>query len=440
MVDLPRISVIGCGYLGVTHAVALAELGFDVIGVEVHPARLADLRAGIVPVYEPGVQELLTAHIADGRVHFTDSLTEAAETADVHFICVGTPQLEHGLRADVSAVLETGTGLARASRHPALIVGKSTVPVGTARQLQELLAEEGRDHVSIAWNPEFLREGHALEDTLRPDRLVFGVDSAESEATLRTVYAGLLDAGVPVVVTDFETAELSKVAANAYLATRVSFINAVAELCTATGADVVQLADAMGHDRRIGRRYLHAGVGFGGGCLPKDVRALRERAGDFDLGSLPRLMEVVDEINDARHDSTVARALELAGGGLRICVLGASFKPHTDDVRFSPALAVARDLVAAGRTVVVHDPQALRHLAIEEHPSGGSLVPEPDLAAALTGAALVVHLTNWEDYQEVDPAEAKPLVATPVLLDARNCLDRRAWREAGWEVHSMGRP
>ena len=307
-----RISVIGCGYLGVTHAVSMAELGFEVIGVEVSPERLGELRAGRLPLYEPGLQPVLTRQVDQGRLSFTDSIEDAAEFASVHFICVGTPQSADGLAADTSAVFESAKAIAASTEEQILIIGKSTVPVGTASQLAAELAEAGADNVALAWNPEFLREGHAMEDTLSPDRLVFGVRSRWAEGRLREVYASLINDGVPVVVTDFETAELSKVSANAFLATKVSFINAVADLCQATGADVVELADALGHDVRIGRRYLHAGVGFGGGCLPKDIRALRHRAGDFDVHSLQTLLAVVEDINDDRHRQVVRRAIELA--------------------------------------------------------------------------------------------------------------------------------
>lgn len=430
-----RISVIGCGYLGVTHAVSMAELGFEVIGVEVSPERLGELRAGRLPLYEPGLQPVLTRQVDEGRLSFTDSIEDAAEFASVHFICVGTPQSADGLAADTSAVFECAKAIAASTEEQILIIGKSTVPVGTASQLAAELAEAGADNVALAWNPEFLREGHAMEDTLSPDRLVFGVRSRWAEDRLREVYASLINDGVPVVVTDFETAELSKVSANAFLATKVSFINAVADLCQATGADVVELADALGHDVRIGRRYLHAGVGFGGGCLPKDIRALRHRAGDFNVQSLQSLLAVVEEINDDRHHQVVRRAIELVGTTTsKVTVLGAAFKPQTDDVRNSPALWVSQQLAAEGLEVSVYDPR----VAAPSEPDG--LYWAASVEDACRGSELLVHLTDWPEFRELDPTDLKRHVDSTVLLDARNLLDRGLWREAGWDVHSMGRP
>jgi len=431
----PRISVIGCGYLGITHAASMAELGYEVIGVEISPHRLDDLRAGRLPLYEPGLQPLLTRNVEEGRLRFTDSIDEAARSADVHFICVGTPQSPDGLSADLSAVFDSTVSLARISNADALIVGKSTVPVGTATQLRSAMDGVGATDVMLAWNPEFLREGYALQDTLAPDRLVLGVASVRAEQRLRDVYAPLINDGVPVVVTDFATAELAKVSANAFLATKVSFINAIADLCQAAGADVVQLADALGHDSRIGRRYLHAGVGFGGGCLPKDIHALRHRAGDFGIESLQELLRVVDEINVDRHHQVLRRALQLIpAANAKVAVLGATFKPHTDDLRHSPALWVAEHLSQQVAAVSVYDPRAAE-------PAGNETLQwASSIEEACQNADLLIHLTDWPEFREIDPAELKPVMADGMLLDARNCLDLELWRSAGWTAYAMGRP
>lgn len=432
-----RMSVIGTGYLGATHAACMAELGFEVIGMDTDPAKIERLRAGEVPFYEPGLDEVLKRNVANGRLRFTDSYEEAAKFGDVHFICVGTPQTAGANAADMSQVRGSVAGLAPHLRADALVVGKSTVPVGTADEIAETLAKG--PGCEVAWNPEFLREGFAVEDTLHPDRLVVGVRSARAEQILREVYATMIADGTPFVVTDFPTAELVKVAANSFLATKISFINAMAEVCEVAGADVTKLAEAIGYDARIGNRFLAAGLGFGGGCLPKDIRAFMARAGELGADDALMFLREVDQINLRRRAHTVdlaKAALDGSVNGKKVTVLGAAFKPNSDDVRDSPALAVAAAMHNEGADVTVHDPKALDNAA-RAFPH---LTYTQDLVAALAGAELVVLATEWTDYRELDPALAAKSAKGRHIIDARNALDPARWRAAGWTYRGLGRP
>ncbi|WP_314148421.1 UDP-glucose/GDP-mannose dehydrogenase family protein [uncultured Leifsonia sp.] len=436
----PRISVIGTGYLGATHAAAMAELGFDVIGVDTDPRKVEELGEGRAPFFEPGLPELIRANVAAGRLTFTTDIAEAVAVSDVHFICVGTPQQSGSFAANLSYVEAAARGIAENLTHDALIVGKSTVPVGTAARLRAIVADAAPAGVQaeLVWNPEFLREGKAVEDTLAPDRLVFGGASPRAEALLRRVYAKPIADGSPVIAADLPTAELVKVSANAFLATKISFINAIAELCDVAGADVSLLADALGHDARIGRRFLNAGLGFGGGCLPKDIRALMHRSNELGAHAAVGLLQQVDEINMGRRQRVIDLALESLGGSVlnrRIGVLGAAFKPHTDDVRDSPALNVAAALHLRGAQVVVYDPEA-RATAQRLFPTLGYA---DSLREAIEDADLTVVLTEWDEFTSADPAELRALVRGRTVIDARNCLDARAWTAAGWTVRGMGR-
>ena len=433
-----RLSVIGTGYLGATHAACMAELGYEVIGLDIDQAKIDVLRTGSVPFYEPGLDEVLARNIEAGRLTFTTSFEEIAAFADIHFVCVGTPQAPGAQRADLSQVFGSIESLAPHLRADALVVGKSTVPVGTAAEIAETLTRTAADGVEVAWNPEFLREGYAVQDTLHPDRLVVGAHSPRAEALLREVYAPIIDEGVPFLVTDFPTAELVKVAANSFLATKISFINAMAEVCEAAGADVTKLAEAIGHDPRIGSRFLAAGLGFGGGCLPKDIRAFMARAGELGAEDAVAFLREVDQINLRRRSATVDLARESLGGsfrGRRITVLGATFKPDSDDVRDSPSLDVAVAMSNAGADVVVHDPKGLVN-AERVYPH---LAYEPELAAALAGAELIVLGTEWREYRELDPRTISGSGVRHVV-DARNALDPVAWRAAGWTYRALGRP
>jgi UDPglucose 6-dehydrogenase len=440
MTQRPRLSVIGTGYLGATHAVCMVELGYEVIGLDVDQTKIDMLRAGKVPFFEPGLPELLAKHIDSGRLRFTTDYREVAEFADIHFICVGTPQQSGQYAADLRYVEASFTSLAQQLTRRALVVGKSTVPAGTAARMAQLLAAEAPSKdVELAWNPEFLREGFAVEDTLRPDRLVFGVHSAWAEETLRSAFQPVIDGGTPVVVTDFATAELVKVAANSFLATKISFINAMAEVCEATGADVISLADAIGYDTRIGRRFLNAGLGFGGGCLPKDIRAFIARAGELGVDQAVAFLRDVDEINLRRRARVLELGLELLDGsfvGTTVAVLGAAFKPNSDDVRDSPALDVAAALARRGARVTVFDPQANDNARVLQP----DLVYVDSLDAAVEGADLIMLLTEWEIFRSMDPIQIGTKVARRNLVDGRNVLDPKLWRGSGWVYRALGRP
>jgi len=413
----------------------MAELGFDVIGVDVDETKIATLQSGTVPFYEPGLDDVLARNLAAGRLSFTTSFAEAAADADVHFICVGTPQQPGANAADMSQVFGAVEAVAPHVRSDSLVVGKSTVPVGTAATIAERLGSTAE----VAWNPEFLREGFAVADTLHPDRLVVGVRSERAEQVLRAVYQPLLADGVPFLVTDFATAELVKVAANSFLATKISFINAMAEVCEAAGADVTQLAEAIGYDPRIGNRFLAAGLGFGGGCLPKDIRAFMARAGELGAEEALTFLREVDQINLRRRGHTVDLARATLGGTFtdrRITALGATFKPDSDDVRDSPALDVAVAIHNSGGTVTVHDPKGMQNAA-RAYPT---LTYAADARTAMHDADLVLLLTEWQEYRDLDPDVAGGWVRDRVIIDARNALDPQQWRSAGWHYRGLGRP
>ncbi|MER5436337.1 UDP-glucose/GDP-mannose dehydrogenase family protein [Streptomyces sp. NPDC002588] len=437
----PRLTVIGTGYLGATHAICMAVLGFDVLGVDVDPVKIERLNSGEVPFFEPGLPELLAKALDTGRLRFTTDFAEAGEFGDVHFLCVGTPQQQGSHAADLRYVDSAATELARHLRRRTLVVGKSTVPVGTAARLTDLVqqtAPAGTD-VELAWNPEFLREGYAVEDTLRPDRLVFGTTSEWAEAQLRAAFAPVIAQGTPVVVTDLPTAELVKVAANSFLATKISYINAMAEVCEATGADVTGLATALAHDDRIGGRFLKPGLGFGGGCLPKDIRAFSHRAEELGVGQAVSFLREVDAINQRRRARTVDLVRELAGGelaGARVTALGAAFKPNSDDIRDAPALDVARTLHQAGAQVTVIDPAATEN-ARRVYPD---LQYGTDVLTAAREAEVVVLLTEWTEFREIDPHALGAVVSRRRIVDGRHALDPAQWRAAGWEYRALGRP
>ena len=430
-----RISVIGCGYLGAVHASAMAELGHEVVGIDVDPGKIAELTAGRPPFFEPGLPEILASAGATGRLRFSTDIAEAAGSA-VHFIAVGTPQSHDGAAADLRYVDAAVDGLRPHLREGDLVVGKSTVPVGTAARLAPVVEATG---ATLAWNPEFLREGYAVKDTLEPDRLVYGVADPRAADVLDEVYATALGAGTPRLVVDYATAELVKVSANAFLATKISFINAMAEIAEATGADVTALADAIGHDARIGRRFLNAGVGFGGGCLPKDIRAFAARAEELGRGESVAFLKEVDAINLRRRQRVVDLAVDALGGsvfGKKVAVLGVTFKPESDDVRDSPALDVAVQLKGLGADVVATDPEGIEN-ARARHPQ---LLYTTETEEALRHSDLVVLVTEWREYRDLDPVQVAGIARGRAVIDGRNVLDATAWRAAGWEYRGMGRP
>lgn len=436
-----RISVIGCGYLGAVHAACMAKLGHDVVGIDVDERKISALSAARAPFFEPGLEDLLEEVQATGRLSFTTDMA-AATGSQVHFICVGTPQKKGENGADMSYVDAAATALLEHLAPGDVVVGKSTVPVGTASRLSELVQGAEPD-AHLVWNPEFLREGHAVSDTLSPDRFVYGVaDGCEDHPAVRVldeVYSSPLSAGTPRLITDHPTAELVKTAANSFLATKISFINAMAEVCEAAGADVTRLADAIGMDDRIGRKFLNAGIGFGGGCLPKDIRAFMARAGELGADQALTFLREVDAINMRRRSRVVELTRELCGGmllGQRITVLGAAFKPESDDVRDSPALSIAAQLQLQGAVVTVTDPKALTNAA-KRFPE---LQYEEDVDKAIANADALLLLTEWQQYRSLDPYELGNRVSSLQILDGRNVLDAAKWRAAGWTYRGLGRP
>ena len=431
-----KLSVIGTGYLGATHAACMASLGFEVIGFDTESSKVDLLSKGKVPFYEPDLEDLLAEQIRSKRLTFTSKVEDLSD-ADVHFICVGTPQVKNGNAADLTYVNSALESIAKIVKPGGLVVGKSTVPVGTATRLRNRLIELN-PNADLAWNPEFLREGFAVEDTLRPNRLVVGVTNDNSEKILKEVYAINLKENTPWVRADLPTAELVKVAANSFLATKISFINAMAEICEAAGGDVTILAKAIGYDPRIGSRFLQAGIGFGGGCLPKDIRAFMARAEELGAKQAVEFLKEVDAINlraRQRIIELVRRDLSEDLVGKKVAILGAAFKPDSDDVRDSPALDIAAQIQAAGAIVTVHDPKAIAN-AQKRFPA---LKFAEDINNTLKDADIVLHLTEWKIYRDINPAQVKSLVKTAIMIDGRNALDRDAWRAAGWKFRALGR-
>ena len=430
------LSVVGCGYLGATHAACMSSLGFTVVGVDTDPDKVSLLQSGKLPFYEPGLDTLLEQEMKTGRLSFTTDFS-AVKDADVHFVCVGTPQSKDGLAADLTYVKSAVAAIAPHLKQGSLVVGKSTVPVGTAQALRNELAKIAPQS-DLAWNPEFLREGFAVEDTLTPNRLVVGVANDRAEEILKEVYEPVIALGTPWIRADLPTSELVKVAANSFLATKISFINAMAEVCEAAGGDVTVLAKAIGYDPRIGNRFLQAGIGFGGGCLPKDIRAFMARAEELGAKQALEFLREIDAINLRARQ----RVIDVVRGELsedltkyKIAVLGATFKPDSDDVRDSPALDIAAQLHAAGADVIVHDPQGIEP-ARKRFPN---LQYAESVNTAVKDADLILHLTEWKEYRQIDPAALSSLVKGKVIIDGRNMLDRSLWRNAGWKFHALGR-
>lgn len=431
-----HLSVIGTGYLGTTHAACMASLGFSVIGVDTDQEVIEALSRGELPIYEPGLQELLRDQLESGRLKFSSEYSDIAK-ADVHFVCVGTPQIANGTAADLTYIHSAVRSMSPYLKSGSLVVGKSTVPVGTARILADALAISA-PLCELAWNPEFLREGFAIEDTLRPTRLVVGVTSNRAEEILREVYASLLANGTPWISADLQTSELVKVAANAFLATKISFINAMAEVCEISGSDVTVLANAIGYDPRIGHRFLQAGIGFGGGCLPKDIRAFMARADELGAQQALEFLREIDAINLRARSRVIEVVRKILGEDLsnkKIAVLGVAFKPESDDIRDSPALDISAQLMAAGASITVHDPKAMEKAKLRFP----ALKYASSARDCVVGADIILHLTEWAEYRAIDPADFATLMGNRIIFDGRNSLDRDAWVAAGWKFHSPGR-
>ena len=437
---MTRLSVIGTGYLGVTHSVCMASLGHEVVALDKDPEKILALAVGKMPFHEPELPEMLTSALARGKLSFTTEFKQIAEQADIHFLCVGTPQSDDSGAADLSQIKSAVAELAPLLTKPCLVIGKSTVPVGTAKWISDYFAENSPagSEVHVVWNPEFLREGFAVQDTLHPDRVVLGITHEADVDILKEVYADALTAETPLIVTDYATAELVKVAANAFLATKISFINSFADLADKVGADVATLADAIGHDTRIGRKFLNAGIGFGGGCLPKDIRALQARATELGLSEQFAFLKNVDAVNQSRRTHVVELARKELGSlsGKTITILGAAFKPDSDDIRDSPALDIALALADGGATVQLHDPVALPQVRARKLP----VKAIDDVSEAFAGADLVLHLTEWQNYRELNPEKLGQTVKTKRIIDGRNVLDRNLWSNAGWQITYLGKP
>ena len=437
---MTRLSVIGTGYLGVTHSVCMASLGHEVVALDKDPEKILALAVGKMPFHEPELPEMLASALASGKLSFTTEFKQVAELADIHFLCVGTPQSDDSGAADLSQIKSAVAELAPLLTKPCLVIGKSTVPVGTAKWISDYFAENspaGSD-VHVVWNPEFLREGFAVQDTLHPDRVVLGVSHESDVAILKEIYADALTAETPLIVTDYATAELVKVAANAFLATKISFINSFADLADKVGGDVATLADAIGHDNRIGRRFLNAGIGFGGGCLPKDIRALQARATELGLADQFAFLKNVDAVNQSRRTHLVELARTELGSlkGKTIAILGAAFKPDSDDIRDSPALDIALALADGGANVQLHDPVALQQVRARNLPVNAI----DEVSEVFVGADLVLHLTEWKNYRELNPEILAKSVKSKRIIDGRNVLDRNLWSNAGWHITYLGKP
>jgi UDPglucose 6-dehydrogenase len=416
----------------------MASLGHDVVAFDLDSEKIAEFSSGNLPFFEPGLADLLKAGIKSGKLRFTNELADAISNSEVHFICVGTPQVIESGAADLSQIHSAVKAMAPLLSEGSTVVGKSTVPVGTASWVNQYFSEHAAQNVKLVWNPEFLREGFAVKDTLHPDRIVLGVSNDSDSSLLEKIYSSTIESGTPVIITDYATAELVKVAANAFLATKISFINAFADLCDVVGADVTTLADAIGHDTRIGRRFLNAGIGFGGGCLPKDIRALQARANELGMKDQFEFLNQIDHINTGRRSYLVQQvAIELGDvKSKNVAILGVAFKPDSDDIRDSPAISIAKRLIELGANVTVHDPEALQILS-KIHPE---IKTSNKVEDALANADLVLHLTEWQQYREVDPTKLSKLVKTRTIIDGRNILDRATWNSAGWKIIYLGRP
>jgi UDPglucose 6-dehydrogenase len=437
-----RIAMVGAGYVGLVSGACFAEFGVDVCIVDTDAAKVAALREGRIPIYEPGLDKLVVDNARDGRLRFTTELAEAVRGAEAVFLAVGTPSRRGDGHADLSYVFAAAEQVAQAAEAPLVLVTKSTVPVGTGARIKALVSQARPGlEIAVASNPEFLREGSAISDFMRPDRVVIGTEAGavgeRALSVLKRLYRPLYLFETPIVATAIETAELIKYAANAFLATKITFINEIADLCEKVGADVHDVARGIGLDGRIGRKFLHPGPGYGGSCFPKDTLALARTAQDY--GAPVRLVETTIAVNEARKAQMAERIIAACGGSLAgktIAVLGLAFKPETDDMRDSPALVVVPKLVEAGATVRAFDPAAMANaqplLPQAVHYTGG-------VAEAAEGADALVLLTEWNEFRALAPARLKAMMRGELLLDLRNVYDPEAMRAAGFRYSSIGR-
>lgn len=433
-----RIAMTGGGYVGLVSGACFAEFGTEVVLVEVDQSRLAALRDGRIPIYEPGLNKLVADNVAAGRLRFTDDLPAALQGAEAVFIAVGTPTRRGDGHADLTYVYAAAEQVARALTHHTVIVTKSTVPVGTGRRIAEIVRATRPDlDVDVASNPEFLREGSAIPDFMRPDRVVIGAESERARDVLRRLYRPLYLIEAPIVFTGIETAELTKYAANAFLAMKVTFINEMADLCERVGADVHDVARGIGLDGRIGRKFLHPGPGYGGSCFPKDTLALVRTAQDY--GAPSRLVEATVAVNEARKSSMAVRVVAACGGSVRnktIAVLGLTFKPETDDMRDAPSLAIVSRLAGDGATIRAFDPEGMAQAK--------PLLPEGvvycrDALDAARDADALVLITEWNQFRAIAPERLAAAMRGRVLVDLRNVYDPAAMRASGFDYHSIGR-
>jgi UDPglucose 6-dehydrogenase len=433
-----RIAMIGGGYVGLVSSACFAEFGTDVVVVEADAQKLAALHEGRMPIYEPGLDKLVAENVAAGRLSFTGDLAAAVHEAETVFIAVGTPTRRGDGHADLSYVYAAAEQVARALTGYAVIVTKSTVPVGTSRHIAEIVRTTRPDlDFDVASNPEFLREGNAIGDFMRPDRVVIGADSDRARDVLRQLYRPLYLIEAPIVFTGIETAELTKYAANAFLAMKVTFINEMADLCEKVGADVHDVARGIGLDGRIGRKFLHPGPGYGGSCFPKDTLALMRTAQDY--GAPSRLVEATVAVNDARKSAMAMRVIAACGGSVRgrtIAVLGLTFKPETDDMRDAPSLSIVARLAGDGATIRAFDPEGMQQAK--------PLLPSDvtycrDALDAAQGADALVLITEWNEFRALSPAKLRNAMRGRVLVDLRNVYDPVAMRQAGFDYHCVGR-
>ena len=428
-----KVAVVGTGYVGLIQAACLAELGNDVTCLDIDEAKIEGLKHGKSPIYEPGIEELVAKNVDAGRLHFTTDYATAIPGVDVAFIAVGTPSRDDG-RADLQYVEAAARSIAKHLDGYAVVVNKSTVPVGTGDVVSDIVREEYKGEFDVASNPEFLREGSAIDDFMHPDRVVVGNASEKAKEILEALYQPL---GSPILFTDIKTAEMIKYASNSMLATQISFINSIAQICDNVGADVTKVSEGMKLDGRIGKRsFLNAGVGYGGSCFPKDVKALVQIA--HDHGVHFEILEAVEDVNAMQRRTLVQKVRTLLGDvkGTRIAIWGLAFKPKTDDLRYAPALDVAQMLMTEGATVVAFDPVAgdgakniLTDLELADSP----------LATTKDADALVI-MTEWDEFKEIDLAEVKSALKQPKIVDGRNLYELDTMRELGFDYVSVGRP